>query len=254
MIVCPNCAAQINKDVTKCPYCGYINLEGAQRKYMDDLDKIKDDLASVEKEPAKALKKGLSKGGKVILLTVSILLILAIIYVVILLIELQNHPKELFLSAEEKAYASAYKEVAGEQLLDAYEDKDIQLMAQIFDKAYSEDRVNLWGVEHYEAGYAASCYMKLKKCLPNLDKEKLSKKEAEEITYYCFYFYYRSYGDDGKEIFDEILDNEIMPIINNRLGFTIQDMEAFRDQVTVSGRVFRRNVYSIVKKNYKKYH
>lgn len=253
MIVCPNCGANINEDVTKCPYCGYINIEGAEQKYMDNLGEIRENLAQVEKESAKALKKGLSKATKVIIATVAVLLALVAIYAVILIVELQNHPKELFLSAEEKAFASAYKVVAGEELDEAYDNKDIALMAEIFDRAYSEDRVSLWGVNHYEAGYAASCYMKLEQALPKLEGGKLKKRDAEAITYYCFYFYYRGYGDDGEEIFDRIRDREIIPIITDRLGFTIEDMESFRDRVTVPGGVVRSKVYSIVKKNYKNY-
>ncbi len=96
--------------------------------------------------------------------------------------------------------------------------------------------------------------MKLQKCLPNLDKEELSKREAEEITYYCFYFYYRAYGEDGAGIFDEIRDDEILPVINDRLGYSIADMESFRERVTDPPYVDRSKVYRIVKKNYKNYH
>ncbi len=253
MIKCPNCGAEIESNVTKCPYCGYINVPGAEKKYMDDLEDIKENLALVEEEPVKALKTGFSKGTKVIVWTVGILLTLVIVYAVLLFFETRDKPK-IILTAEDEAYASAYRVIAGEQLSEAYEDKDIERMAQIFDKAYSEDRVNLWGDPHYETAYAASRYMKLQKCLPNLDKEELSKREAEEITYYCFYFYYRAYGEDGAGIFDEIRDDEILPVINDRLGYSIADMESFRERVTDPPYVDRSKVYRIVKKNYKNYH
>ncbi len=250
---CQNCGAEIENEALKCPYCGYTNIEAAEKKYINDLNEIKDNLAEVGKEPGKAFKKGLSRGIRVILWTVGILIVLSAIYVAILAYELKDKPKE-FLSPEEEAYASAYRVVAGEQLAAAYEDKDIERMAQIFDKAYSQDRVSLWGDEHYETAYASSCYMKLKQCLPNLDKKKISKHEAEEITYYCFYFYYRAYGADGAEIFDPVRDNEIIPIILTRLGYTIEDMENLRDDVVESSRVVRPNLYGKTKKYYKNYH
>lgn len=253
MIKCPNCGAEIESNVTKCPYCGYINVPGAEKKYMDDLEDIKENLALVEEEPVKALKTGFSKGTKVIVWTVGILLALVIVYAVLLFLQTRDKPK-LFLSAEDEAFASAYRVIAGEQLQTAYEDKDIEKMAQIYDKAYSEDRVSLWGDPHYETAYAASCYMKLQNCLPYLDKEKITKHEAEQITYYCFYFYYRAYGEDGAGIYDDIRDEEILPIIQDRLGFTIADMESFRDRVMDPPNVDRSKVYGIVKKNYKYYH
>ena len=249
---CPNCGAEIDDNVTKCSYCGFINIEGAEQEYMGNLDELKDNLSKVQEEPGKALKKGLRKATRVVLITIETLFVLLAVYAVMVIIALQDHPKE-FMTAEEKAFASAYKVVAGEQLSDAFDDKDIALMARIYDKAYSEDRVSLWGVDHYEAGYAASCYMKLNQVLPKLDQGRLKKRDAEAITYYCFYFYYRVYGSDGAEIFDPIRDNEIMPIISDRLGFTIEDMESFRDRVTTPTGVVRSKVYSIVKKNYKNY-
>ena len=251
-IKCPNCGAEIDSNVPKCPYCGYINVEGAEKEYFDELKEIRDDLASVEEEPVKALKKGLSRSARMILITVLILLGLSGAIAARLAYELRNKPK-VFLSAEDEAYASAYRVIAGKQLAEAYENKDIAQMAQIYDKAYSQDRVTLWGDPHYETAYASSCYMKLKQCLPNLDKDKISKHEAEEITYYCFYFYYRAYGSDGADLFDPIRDNEILPIINDRLGFSIEDMENFRDKVTVPEGVVRSKVYSTVKKYYKNY-
>lgn len=252
MTVCPNCGANIEQDATKCPYCGYINIEGAKKKYQQDIDEIRDNIAEVKKEPAREFKKGLSKGFKVILWTVGSLLVIGIILAVMLVFQLKNHPK-MFLSAEDEAYASAYKAVAAEELEAAYQNNDIEEMARIYDKAYSEERVSLWGDPHYETGYASSCYMKLKKCLPNLDKEKMTKREAEEITYYCFYFYYEAYGEDGKDLFDPIRKEEIIPIINNRLGFSDEDMENFRAKVTERGGVVRTNVYKATKKYYKDY-
>ena len=253
MIVCPNCGAQIEKDTTKCPYCGYINKEAAEEKFQRDLGEIRDSIEETKKEPSKALVKGFTGGTKTIFITIGVLVILVVLFFLELLRESKNKPK-LFLSAEEKQYASAYTEIAGEQLSEAYDEKDIAKMAEIYDKAYSVDRISIWGAPHYEVGYASSCYMKLQECLPNLDKEEISDKEAEEITYYCFYFYYRAYGDDGAEIFDPIRETEIIPIITERLGFTADDMEAFREKVVVSPNVNRSKVHKVTKKYYKNYH
>lgn len=253
MITCPNCGAEIKEDLTKCPYCGYINAEGAVKKHLQNIEKIKENIEDAKKEPRRALVKGLSKGAKIVLWTVGTLAVLVALYAIIIAIGLRHSPK-MFLSADEKAYASAYKAVAEEQLAAAYEDNDIAQMAQIYDKAYSEDRVSLWGDPHYETGYAASCYMKLMQCLPNLDKNKIKKREAEEITYYCFYFYYEGYGEDGAVIFDSIREEEILPIIRDRLGFTIEEMESFRDKITDPPHVIRTEVHRVAKSHYKNYH
>ena len=252
MVICPNCGAEIEKDSTKCPYCGYINIEGAEKKFQADLEDIRNDIEDTKKEPSRALARGFKGGTKTILITVAILVSIAVLIAIELYRETRDEPK-MFLTAEEQAYASAYIETAGEQLTEAFDDMDIPRMAEIFDKAYSEDRVSIWGVDHYEAGYASSCYMKLKQCLPNLEKAELSRMEAEEITYYCFYFYYRAYGEDGAHIFDLIRDNEIMPIITGRLGYTEEDMENFRDRVFDGTYVNRSRVYRVTKKYFENY-
>ncbi len=252
LIICPNCGADIEKDVNRCPYCGFINREGAEKKFKADLNDIREDIEETKKEPAKALARGFSGGTKIILITAGVLILLAVLFMAELFRETKNKPK-LFLSAEEQAYASAYVEVAGKQLAEAFEDRDIALMAQIYDKAYSEDRVSLWGVPHYESGYASSCYMKLGQLLPDLDTGNIGKKEAEEITYYCFYFYYRAYGDDGAEIFDPVREDEILPVITDRLGYTEEDMEAFREKVFSPPHVDRTAVYRATKKYFKNY-
>ena len=253
MITCPNCGAKIENDAIKCPYCGYINKEGAEKKFRSDIDEIKDNIEEAKKELPKTLAKGLKSGTKVIFITIGVIIIIAIVLALELAREMKDSPKE-FLTAEEQAYASAYKAEASKELSQAYEDKDIEKMAEIFDTAYSVDRVSLWGIDHYESGQAASNYLKLKQCLPNLSKEKIKKREAEEITYYCFWFYYKSYGEDGAELFDPIRENEIIPIILTRLGYTIEDMEDFRDKVMDPPYVNRTKLYRETKGFYVNYH
>ncbi len=253
MINCPNCGAEIEEDVTKCPYCEYINLPGAEKEFNEKIEKIKTNIAETKKEPGKALKKGFFSGVKTIVLTILALLVLIIIIVGLLLHETKNRPP-LVLNAEQEAEAVAYRALAEEQIIEAYENKDIDRLAAIFDKAFSEDRVSLWGVAHYEAAQAASNYRSLMRCMPNLEKEKMTKKEAEEITYYCFYFYYKAYGTDAAELFDPVRENEILPIIWDRLMFTEQEMESFRSEVMDAGLVNRSNVYHVAKKQFKQYH
>ena len=253
MIICPNCGAEIEEDVAKCPYCDYINLPGAEKKFNKEIEEIKTNIVEVKKEPARALGRGFLGGVKNIVKTIIALVIVGIAITLLLLYQLRDEPRE-FLNAGQQVEASAYKALAEEQIKVAYEDKDIQQLAEIFDKAHSEDRVSLWGVAHYEVAQAASNYRSLMGCLTNLDKEKTSKREAEEITYYCFYFYYRAYGEDGAGIFDPVREQEILPIIQERLGYTDEDMENFRGDILNSGRVNRSPMYRATKKYYKNYH
>ena len=47
MKYCSNCGAPINIHTDKCPHCGYTNIEGAEEKYLNELEEIKDNLAQL---------------------------------------------------------------------------------------------------------------------------------------------------------------------------------------------------------------
>lgn len=72
--VCINCGAEINASDTKCPYCGYINEEGAEKAYMDRLNDIRNDLDSVDEEAAAEYGKDYGRVLKLILITLAVLL------------------------------------------------------------------------------------------------------------------------------------------------------------------------------------
>ena len=68
MIKCPNCGADIDETLSKCPYCGYINIEGAEDQYMDKLEDMRSKLDVVDDEARDEYKKGLFKPLKVIII------------------------------------------------------------------------------------------------------------------------------------------------------------------------------------------
>lgn len=254
MIRCVNCGAEIEDDSTKCPFCEYINHKGAQKQHIKNIEEIKYGIKEAKKEPARAFGRGIRKGTKIFLTALGITIVLAVLYFILLLVETRNSPK-LFMTDEEKAYASAYMLTAEKQLAVAYENQDIEEMAHIYDKAYTEDRIDLYGIEHYDSAYTSSCYVKLKKDLAALDRGKINKRKAEELTYCCFYIYFREYGEDGAEIFDPILENEIRPIITERLGYTTEDMEHLKNKFMRSDdhNIIRSKLYRATKKYYKYY-
>ena len=81
---CESCGAKFDIHETKCPYCGSINIVGAEEKYMEKMQGIMDDLADVDDKQKDDIKKETKKNIKTIVITVSILaagfLILIIAY------------------------------------------------------------------------------------------------------------------------------------------------------------------------------
>lgn len=77
---CPNCGAAFSAEETRCPYCGYINPEGAEAKYMNNLDEKRRDLDKVDDTARTGyfheMKKGSGTALKTVLITALVILVL----------------------------------------------------------------------------------------------------------------------------------------------------------------------------------
>ena len=54
---CQNCGAELKKTDAACPYCGAMNAEGAERKFMGRLYRLKGDLQKSGRLPAETMKR-----------------------------------------------------------------------------------------------------------------------------------------------------------------------------------------------------
>ncbi len=80
-VECPNCGAVFDAEETKCPYCLYINPEGAEAKYLRDLESRRRDLGTVDDQVRSGYRKEARKGAgtalRAILITVLIIAVFA---------------------------------------------------------------------------------------------------------------------------------------------------------------------------------
>ena len=67
---CENCNAPIPADAPKCPYCGALNAVGGEKKYMETLFELKEDVEELKTTPVQAYKEELKKTGRIIRRTV----------------------------------------------------------------------------------------------------------------------------------------------------------------------------------------
>ncbi len=79
-VECPNCGAVFGAKETRCPYCGYINPEGAEAKYLKDLEDRRRDLDTVDDQVRSGYREEIKKGAGTALKTVLIIaLVLAVV-------------------------------------------------------------------------------------------------------------------------------------------------------------------------------
>ena len=60
---CESCGAEFDDDLPKCPYCGFVNLKGAEKEYMKKLEDFREDMG-VDDVPLEELKDTFQKQGK----------------------------------------------------------------------------------------------------------------------------------------------------------------------------------------------
>lgn len=85
-IICPDCAAEYEETLPKCPYCGRMNYKGAEIAYLNKLEDVRDDMEALGEIPQQAVKAELKKQGhlvrKIIIIIVCVLMALcALVYV-----------------------------------------------------------------------------------------------------------------------------------------------------------------------------
>lgn len=79
MLHCENCHALIRADDAQCPYCGALNASGGEKKYMDTLFDLKEDVEELQDVPVNEYKKEFGKSGRIIKRTLIICSVAALL-------------------------------------------------------------------------------------------------------------------------------------------------------------------------------
>ena len=71
-VECPNCGAVFAVEETRCPYCAYINPEGAEAKYLKELENRRQALDRVDDQVRSGYRSEIQSGTRTALKTVLI--------------------------------------------------------------------------------------------------------------------------------------------------------------------------------------
>ena len=78
-MICSNCGADISSKDIKCPYCGAMQYEAAEKKYMNDLYKINSDMDNLDKNVRRYVWHSIAKSIGYVLIGTAIALMLGIL-------------------------------------------------------------------------------------------------------------------------------------------------------------------------------
>lgn len=66
IIICSSCGGECPEESSNCPYCGSTLLAGAEKKYMEQLRDVKDQMEDLEEVPMEETRTAIKKQGKVL--------------------------------------------------------------------------------------------------------------------------------------------------------------------------------------------
>lgn len=256
-IVCPNCGAAIYENEPKCPFCGYINIAGAEEKFMRDMEQTEENLSQIPKLQKKHYKKSMSKSSKIILITV------VVVAVLLLGIFALNFAFEAWMygNYEYDAKAETLWERENYPLLDemyaAGDYKGIvefeESLYEVNDKEGTNHSIYNW--EHADFIWAYRKYEYLQYYMDILDEQgELSKFQAENVVYYCMWFHYREYEDTYYNCTEEevALMDEYREysdeIFFNRLKFTEEEADKLHQDSLEYGYIDVQTCYKYARK------
>ncbi|MBQ8278617.1 MAG: hypothetical protein IJZ23_02130 [Roseburia sp.] len=94
LIICNSCGAEFSNEEPKCPYCGTMNYDGAEKEYFEKLEDIREDVEELNAVPMQETKAELKKQGRFIKKIVTVVLVLAVIFGVILFLQEKSYDRD----------------------------------------------------------------------------------------------------------------------------------------------------------------
>ncbi len=233
---CANCGANYSYREAKCPYCGTVNEIGAERKYMEHLEDIREDLEDIAEIPENVYKEEIKNTGqkiyKPILWAAVILAIIIVGYWYFNVHSSSSYSKEQLLWEQETfPKLDAWYE-AGEY------DKIQELFANTGDYP-------LYGWKHYDFMMSYGEYqsvMYYREFLQNGDE--LSKADKGFILYDSLYLIHEDACQDSYKEFTEeekLLIGEYSKaakqLLSEDIGLDEPQIEALYQAVSEDGYV-----------------
>lgn len=192
LIICNSCGAEFNNEEPKCPYCGVMNYEGAEKEYFEKLEDIREDVADLNKVPLQEAKAELKKQGRFIRKIVLAVLMLVAVFAVIIFLQEKSYERD------EKADFLWQQE--NYPKMDAmYEDGEYEELAAFYQKAMEEDQL-LYNWEH--AAFVET-YLEVQEFYSDLEYMAVTEDISDGMYGVILWTQWRVYGYSFSEELSE---------------------------------------------------
>lgn len=170
-VICNSCGAEFDNNEPKCPYCGSMNYDGAEKEYLEKLEDVREDMEDLKDVSAKETKKEIKSQGSFIK---KIVIIVAIIG--LLLIGYEFFIEKLFERDEKADFL--WKSENYPTMNEMYENGEYEELADFLTQAVKEDK-DVYDWEHYAF---VDTYLEIESFYEHMDRIT-SGEEVSQATY-----------------------------------------------------------------------
>lgn len=256
-VICPNCGAAIYENEPSCPFCGYINVKGAEEKFLRDVQKTEDNLSQIPEMQKKQLKGLLSRNGKIVIVTIAIVAVLALaglgyrMFKEHVIYANNNYDPKVEMQWERETFPML-DEMYAEGKYDEILDFEYGLYSENKKNKTNHTIIN-WDHFHFITAYGN--YATFKRAIELLDSdEQMSEFETQNMVYNGFWFYYRIFDDSYYMYTDEEVAQleayreEVVSDLFARLKFTEEELLAIEGDVLKNDFLDLDNCFKYAKK------
>lgn len=231
IVICDNCNAEFDAKEPKCPFCGYINPYGAQKKYMQDMQEIKTNLSKVDDEQIDLIKKETKKVWKIVAITIGA--ILAVVALVSLVLFIYNrrmikHYEELGVYESDPVKAAQWNDLHIDDINALYEAKEIDALVDYYGQLSANGDVGAFN--NWEHSFMITQIYDLRFWMSYLDDgSSPDELTLNQIMFDLLYYYNGDYkGTNMPEEDYEFIQKEFdlqSEKVYKRFGITEKDIE-----------------------------
>lgn len=160
-MICPNCGGDFADWAPKCPYCGNMNYQGAEKQYMERLETLRQDMGELPEQSKAHYRKGIGDSLKKLLRPLAVL-VLAVAALVALGMAWERHQEKK--SEERSIRLHAWERENFPRLDQWYEAGEYDKILDFDSRLWEEDsEFSLYTWEHYT--FVGEYYEPYRACL-----------------------------------------------------------------------------------------
>lgn len=235
-VICENCGAEFDIHEPKCPFCGHINMVGAEEKYMQDMEEIKDRLDHIDEEQVETIKQEVKKSWKLVIIIMASILAIVLIFAIALYAyqrTMSAHFDSLGLYESDPLEVERWNDAHLADIEAMYEAGDIEGLVDFYGEL--SDSSNYGAFNNWEHAFLISQIYDLRFWMKYLDNgDKPDDLVLHQIMFNILYYYNGDYKGTlmPEEDYDIILDevNKDTEKVCNIFNISQKDLEEMNEE------------------------